>query len=724
MGKDAAFDVEEEDEETLKLELQRIEHQLKLKRLQKAKEKAAGNTSTATAEEGKPSPRPSALPKNNKRSTFQKDENVRPEKAQPVQVPASPVRRPQTSQDQTSPRRVQLGIDKGLKARDISLKRAAPHVIKPNGAGGDKHEGYLRRGASSKSSETPMPARPLSFNERLASVRTDEAASAEKQKRILLSRSKAFGVGQEEMNEYKKSAIDIPEASLKPPVFSREEVLSTNWRESNGLKRSNTAPSVRSGAAKEAVTPATNSNAGGSTDDGNEASFEAFSSLHLTKRFIPHRSLARQLSGKKTMSIKDTLREIKAPDFALPDVEQDIVIFGVVAKKSEPRAHKPGPGTNGQKGEDRGKYMVMTTCDLDYELDLFLFDSGFERFWKLTEGTVVAILNPNVMPPPRGREDTGKFSLVINSDEDTIIEIGMSRDLGFCESIKKDGSRCGAWVNKKRTHYCEYHTNEALKHARSSRMEVNSHSSFGFGPKKDGGKKKPGKKKKDYPYYPKDGHLSGRGPSNYDWETKTSWFASRSMSAADLIDGKDISAEDRAERRAHIKRSLETKEKEREIMKKLGNIGDAAGREYMRRSGSRTEAVGSSQMTDREASLAERDASNHAALRSLGLQGKERAIELGSVKRKRPESSQTGSMTETSTGLGWGGGLRDKLARMKEGEKLRKDEGAKSPVRKKTRFVTEKGIRVAGRESLGEELVAKQVSFNDDDDDDELVIVK
>jgi minichromosome maintenance protein 10 len=70
---------------------------------------------------------------------------------------------------------------------------------------------------------------------------------------------------------------------------------------------------------------------------------------------------------------------------------------------------------------------------------------------------------------------------------------------------------------------------------------------------------------------------------------------------------------------------------------------------------------------------------------------------------------------------------------MKEGEKLRKEEEMRqrqtpfeqnvSPVRKKTRFVTEKGIREAGRESLGNELAGRQLAFNDDDDDDELVFV-
>lgn len=52
------------------------------------------------------------------------------------------------------------------------------------------------------------------------------------------------------------------------------------------------------------------------------------------------------------------------------------------------------------------------------------------------------------------------------------------------------------------------------------------------------------------------------------------------------------------------------------------------------------------------------------------------------------------------------------------------------PVRKKTRFVTAKGIREAGRESFGGDAVISTavttnvVNNNDDDDDDDLDIVR
>lgn len=54
---------------------------------------------------------------------------------------------------------------------------------------------------------------------------------------------------------------------------------------------------------------------------------------------------------------------------------------------------------------------------------------------------------------------------------------------------------------------------------------------------------------------------------------------------------------------------------------------------------------------------------------------------------------------------------------MKDGESLQ-------PVKKKTRFITEKGIREAGRESIGGE--AAKAAINDlvDDDSDDLEIIR
>jgi minichromosome maintenance protein 10 len=728
-----------------------------------------------------------------------------------VQVPASPVKRSNTAPDlNTSPQRVLLGIDKGRKAADMSLKRAPIHR-KSNEERSGLQGGFLRRAKSPLGGPGQEHPRPLSFNERLASARTEETARQERRERVERSRTTAFSVGKEEMEDYKSKALNLPDLPSRPQEFSREQILSAVGKTSGGqLHRSNTVPTIRSGTQSEATDSFAPSSAPSAGNADLEASIESYSGLQLSKRILPHRALARAVSGKKSYVLKDLLQHVKAPDWCLPDDESDIVVFAIVASKSEPRSHRPGPGGD---GKDRGKYMVLTLVDLTYEVELFLFNSGFDRFWKLTPGTVLAILNPGILPPPPGREATNRFGLVINSDEDTILEIGNARDIGYCKSIKKDGTYCKSWINAKRTEYCEFHTNEAVRKARSGRVEMSSTAGFGAS---DGAR---GRNRSRLGFAKSE---ADRKHGNYDRATQSQYFISTAHRATDPDDERITGIADRREREEALKRRLAQREKERDIARRLGELGGGAGKEYMTRtarttttkpnppraggssftttatSSSFSSATSTGPTTSLNTSLATTLPSSSAEqlsgppgprwdARALGLAGRRGAdgpkvelgrapgagagLGLGPSKRKRPESSHSSSTASgigAVTGgvgkvaLGWGSVLKDKLGRMKEGERfdgrtiVNNDRGGggntfggngvtgsgggiaagggafrgeRSPVRKKTRFVTEKGIREAGRESLGELLSVgvggkgrRQVVLDDDDDD--LIIVK
>ncbi|KAB5543040.1 hypothetical protein GE09DRAFT_1036769 [Coniochaeta sp. 2T2.1] len=723
-------DDDDEDEETLQLKLEAIRAKLKLKKLQAAKKAAAAGEDTGNIPSAEPRRRPESaaaglgVPLQSRlaaaREKLDRDQDIARAASAAgggVQIPASPVRKVQSRPDATSPQRILLGIDKGLRAADVSLKRA------PNFKKTAEEGGYLRRARTpnlTAAQKVDQEDRPKSFNERLAVARSQEAEKTERLERIKRLRTENFTLGRDEMERYKTTAVEIPEAPSKPEEFSREDILRTLGKlPKDDRSRSTSAP--RDASADPEATPA----------------FESYSGFHLSKRILPHQVVTRTLTDKKTYLIKDLLLQVKAPDWSLPDEESDIVVFAIIAGKSDPKHHAPRPGTNGQPPTERGKYMVLTLVDLEYEIEMFLFDDGFTRWWKLQPGTVVAILNPGIMPPPPGKAAAGKFSLVINSDADMILEVGSARDLGFCKSVKKDGSTCSSWVNKKRTEYCEFHTNEAVRKVRSGRMELNS-DAFGGGAGNGTGAR--GKWLKHRQQKKEEEEEKKRG--GYDRETGTQFF----VSTAALIDG-ETGVADRVEREEALKRKLAHKERERDIAKKLGEIGGGAGKEYITLPGEKRPAP---------------DA------RKLGLvapRGEQPKIDLGRAKRKRPDSALSGtssSTTATAQGLkgraafGWGGALSSKLSRMKEGEKLdgssahggdiakafakvdeRQKERETSPVRKKTRFVTEKGIREAGRESLGEPLSAaaaaakisaaakmKRQVVLDDSDDDDLVIVK
>ena len=785
-----------------------MEAKLKLKRLQaaKAQKKAAPSgpgTGAGTGAGGGMSSVPMQAKLAAVRDRMDRQQQAA---ARDIQVPASPVKRAQSTADlQTSPQRVLLGIDKGLRGADVSLKRA-PGLRTANEGRQVQQGGWLRRSESRIDIQAqPEPRRPLSFNERLLSARTEEVTRQEKWEAAQKQRSTAFSVGKEEMEGYKTKAQDLPDLPSKPQEFSRAEILASIGRPLGGqLQRSNTAPNARSDAQTgDSGDPFTQS--AGSPGSG---AFEPYSGLHLSKRILPHNVLARAVSGKKAYLLKDLLRQIKAPEWSLPDDEPDTVVFAIVGSKSDPRSHRPGPGNDGKAQQDRGKYMVITLVDLTYEVELFLFNSGFDRFWKLTPGTVLAILNPGILPPPPGREATNRFGLVINSDEDTILEIGNARDIGYCKSIKKDGTFCQSWVNARRTEYCEFHTNEAVRKARSSRIEMSSTAGFGTDGPRGRNNSRQGHNKSEEEL------KLGR----YDRATQSQYFISTAHRATDPDDERVMGMADRKEREDGLKRRLAQKEKERDIARRLGELGAGAGKDYMTRAASRAAnttttsrpTLGSSfssAATSSFSSAAPTSATTSASslgtapggerpkwdARALGLVGRrgedQPKIHLGPAptKRKRPESSGSSTVstmppaannpnTSTKKPLGWGTTLKSKLGRMKEGERLdgrtitttttttstssfstgmngtastttttsgdplppvlipagggaAARRGERSPVRKKTRFVTEKGIREAGRESLGEPLSAAVklgrrvvVDYGEDDDDDLIVV--
>ncbi|KAI1633496.1 hypothetical protein F4809DRAFT_622812 [Biscogniauxia mediterranea] len=787
---------EDDDEEMLQLKLAAIQAKLKLKKLQSAKTRKGLDIETSSrpgsssmsdllAERRAHSRADSSRPG----SSF-----LRPQSQTEIQVPASPVRRAQTAQDNTSPSRVRLGIDKGLRAKDVSLKRA-PVLKKPEETQNGSQGGYLRRAYTPTPTASAQRDRPKSFNERLAAARTEEADRIKRQERIRKARSTAFELGKQEMEQFKDRATELPPTPMEVEEFSREEIMA-----GGNIKRSSTLPTLRR--------PSQDEHRSSSRMSGNEsqmsdrrippsevpeeeaAGFEPYSSIHLSKRIIPHPVLTRNLAGKKTYGIKDLLKHVKAPDFQLPEVEQDIVVFGILASKSEPRAHKPTPSDLREKTNSdpsRGKYMVLKLVDLQWELELFLFNTGFERYWKLTPGTLLAVLNPSVMPPPPGRTDTGRFGLVINSGEDTILEVGGARDLGFCKSIKKDGEPCNSWVNRKRTEFCEFHMNHALSRHRQARQDINAFN-MGLGPGSSSGDKKykNSNRLNSWESYANDPKKRTRG--NFDRETQSQLFISK-PSAASMIDNEVLGGHvgDRIERGEALRRRLATEEKERELMKKLGKLGNGAGRDYMisgqQKASTARNKFGSSVLSSGTAATTATGQTDEPKqqydAKSLGLiaeKGKGPKIHLSPIKRKRVNSaiSNTSSSFDSTftssrttldsnpkptsrapSAFGWGGGLKEKLARMRDGEKLRNGYGSnnpsssfdsalaggssfddatnttmttvtttstamptsssfksttsqdsnmrgdKPPARKKTRFVTEKGIREAGRESLG-----------------------
>lgn len=715
-------DDDDEDEETLQLRLQEIQARLRLKKLQKAKGKAS--ISDGEDDHGRSSVVTSRTDSSvTSRVEARRQERLQQSSKQPeLHVPVSPVRKSQVPVEQRSPGRVLLGIDKGLKASDISLRRA-PNLRKAAEEREDMSRrlgGYLRRPDQPTIIASPLDrshsvfedVKPKTFSERMADIRTSEADRRERDKRIQMARSRAFDIDEQEIESLKRAAASVPEIKHQEPEFSRDQIVSAFNKPAANITqrnrsiaghssqhvttRSSKATAASSDPQSQALNEGRNttlSSAATSNAKEEASTFEMFSSVHLSKRIIPHNILARTFDGKKIFTLPELLKQVKAPEFSLPDIEEDIVLIAIIASKSAPRQHAAKNNST-----TPGKYMVLKLTDLTWEVDLFLFNTGFEKFWKLGVGTTIAILNPSIMPPMQ--KDTGRFSVTINSSDDTVLEIGTARDLGFCKSVKKDGKVCNSWVDKRHSEFCEFHTNEAIRKTKASRMEVNS-MNFGGGMKRHRSQRGNVDREKELVEEKAQGIQRIRGIGKIQVVPGKS---TSTMLADEYVDPDAFHFGSKEERMR--KRNAEA-ERERDIAEKLGQIGAGQGANYMR--------VQQNIQADYAQSGPDGPPTPPDA-KELGLLGgRATEMHLSPIKRKR--NMGMGSQSSNTSARGWGGALSKDLGRMREGESLQK------PVKKKTRIMTDKGIREPGRESFGGEAVAPAKPADDDDDDDDLDIV-
>ncbi|OQD75959.1 hypothetical protein PENDEC_c005G05712 [Penicillium decumbens] len=719
---------EGEDEETLELQLAEIQARLRLKQLQK-KRARSGTTGSYAEDTEEEHIRPTfALSRPQTHALVPKSpQNLhRRTEVDEVQVPVSPIKR-EAPPEPWSPQRYRMGIDKGWKANDVSLKRPP----RPRTDARPASQLGTRSGAMSRSSDV-FSSRPQtspggggshpikSFSERMAEGRAAEKSRLERAERVQANRSSAFQLNKAEVDAFKTAAANrapSPTSSSRResevPNYSRADIMRALTKPRNGgLTRSETAPNVREGNRKG--TP--------SEEVGDSSKFEAYSGQHLSSRVLPHSFLSRTLAEKKILCIPDLLKSVKAPDFELPDeIDGDFVVFGIVASKSDPK-QKQNTGNSSAKAIDpyddglnnTDRYMVITLTDLKWTIDLFLFDTAFPRYYRVSTGTLIAILNPAIMPPPKHKLDTNRFSLVLSSSDDKVLEIGHSRDIGYCKAMKKDGKTCQAWVDGRKTEFCDFHVDIQIQRTLGQRMDVNGSTGM-FGPGGKSGSRTgffgEGKRRtaKTDPNAPKRG-LKPEG-AQYDWSSQSTYYVApapknhgnRSShhpnasgdSAANLLDAVNddpfIAAgmmgrgmENKEER---LRRRLATQQREREITEKLISGRSGVGADYLR---SRT------------------------ANESPSANGnKDKPVDTPSTPKTLPQSSSMGLAS-------FGKAKNVRLSPMKRANANPHGSGVK-----KTRFITANGIREAGRDSLGgpAEPGTSRRQVLSDDDDDELDII-
>ncbi|KAK9830984.1 hypothetical protein WJX81_005397 [Elliptochloris bilobata] len=125
---------------------------------------------------------------------------------------------------------------------------------------------------------------------------------------------------------------------------------------------------------------------------------------------------------------------------------------GVLVSKSAPRESASG-----------NMFSIWRLSDLDGATEsCFLFGEAHQDHYREAQGAVVALFNA------RARREGSKFDLSIETGA-SVLKLGTSADMGFCNAQKKSGGVCGAAVNKSRCAFCDYHVQSEFKRMHSRR---------------------------------------------------------------------------------------------------------------------------------------------------------------------------------------------------------------------------------------------------------------
>lgn len=184
--------------------------------------------------------------------------------------------------------------------------------------------------------------------------------------------------------------------------------------------------------------------------------------LKIIQPLISNSVLSERMSGRIAVTM------LKVRDHTeCGDLSKDWVIAGAIISKS--------PVKTTQKGD---QFMIWKLSDLKGDIktiSLFLFRSAYKELWKVSQGMVIAVLNPKVFSNNNKGDRTDEASLSIDTAQRVMI-LGQSKDFGSCKSKKKNGDPCNAIVNLSSCEFCVFHVKQEYNTA-SRRSELQSSTS-------------------------------------------------------------------------------------------------------------------------------------------------------------------------------------------------------------------------------------------------------
>lgn len=191
--------------------------------------------------------------------------------------------------------------------------------------------------------------------------------------------------------------------------------------------------------------------------------WDKFSGFYIINPLISSYKLNTKMEGRKFIPVSQISSKVRGKD-----IDYDWVTTAVIVKKIPPKTSSNGKTYGIWKLSDLGITSANNT------VALFLFGEVYKTHWKITEGSVISVLNPTILPAKEKQSE--ELALCLDNPQKLML-LGASRDFGHCMGhTRADGRQCSNFVNKQYGEYCEYHVNSAYKKVKSRRMEFQSSS--------------------------------------------------------------------------------------------------------------------------------------------------------------------------------------------------------------------------------------------------------
>ena len=166
-----------------------------------------------------------------------------------------------------------------------------------------------------------------------------------------------------------------------------------------------------------------------------------FSNIRIVRPLVDLGVLQNKMTDKKMVKLNNIRLHINKNN----DIDGDWTTIGVVVDKLPIRKTKTGA--------DYSIWKLNDLQNLDKSIVLMLFGNAHETQWKLSRGSVIALLNCKILPNKDAKSD-----LTLSIEKGTkLMHLGSSKDMGNCRAPKNNGDICNSLINTSNGNYCIYH---------------------------------------------------------------------------------------------------------------------------------------------------------------------------------------------------------------------------------------------------------------------------